>query len=355
MRVPMRTVRWLAVATVLTGLVLIIGVRLSGGPRITSRESPLFPAADLSITSIPPLRYHAIVIGIDSYADRGPEGWPDLANARADAEAIAATLRDEYDFDVTLLTDREATRERILSALDRLSNFGEQDAVLIYYAGHGFYDKRLGEGFWVPSDARRRVGDRWAKEDWIWNSTLTKVIDASRARHILVICDACYGGSLFRGDTVDESVEQDMTWYRRALAEPSRFLITSGDLEPVLDSGSGHSIFAQAVLNYLRFPDEPIFSASDLGLAIRRKVSALTGQMVRLGPLNVASHAGGEFVFLRREKIKDFVRPESIASSTRTAEKKRAGSSCKDTSEAVLQQAAAMYAQGFTNTARRIL
>ena len=89
-------------------------------------------------------------------------------------------------------------------------------------------------------------------------------------------------------------------WYHRANARPSRYLLTSGNLEPVLDTGARHSIFAQQLLNYLMFPEQDVFSASDLGKALRINVSALTGQMVRMGPLKVPSHAGGEFVFMRK-------------------------------------------------------
>jgi len=106
----------------------------------------------------------------------------------------------------------------------------------------------MNEGYWIPADARKKDGDRPAKEDWIWNSTITRIVGASGVRHVLVIADSCYGGSLFRGDK-PLSPSTGTEWYQRAVAKPSRYLIASGDLEPVLDSGSGHSVFAQQILN----------------------------------------------------------------------------------------------------------
>lgn len=250
-------------------------------------------SAPQSAEESPPLHYHALVIGIGDYSGTG---WPQLGTARADAEAIGDILRTRYGFDVTELTDRQATRENILRALDQLMKLTTRDALLIYFAGHGFYDQSMDEGYWIPYGARRSRMDQPAKEDWLWNSSISRVIGASPARHILLIADTCYGGSLFRGD--EEPVKSDR-WYQRAMAVPSRYLITSGNLEPVLDSGIRHSVFAQEILNYLQYTTQDVFSASDIAVSIRSKVSSLTGQLVRMGPLASPANAGGEFVFVR--------------------------------------------------------
>jgi hypothetical protein len=246
-----------------------------------------------------PPKYHALVVGIDHYREMDDgSGWASLRNARRDAEAVGALLLTQYGFQVRTLLDSEATRANLIRAFDELVHLSPNDAMLVYFSGHGYYDSELGEGFWIPADARRTEGGRPVTEEWVWNSTLTKIVGASRARHVLVVADACYGGSLFRGGE-EILARRRFEWYRRANDRPSRYLLTSGNLEPVLDSGARHSVFAQQILNYLAHPEEDIFSASDLGRAVRTQVSALTGQMVRMGPLKVASHAGGEFIFLR--------------------------------------------------------
>ena len=244
--------------------------------------------------------YRALVIGINQYKQAGSNGWQALNSARADAEAIAKTLAADYGFKVQTLLDGDATRSAILNALDDLVTTGADGADLIYFAGHGFFDDKLQEGYWIPADARKSIDGHQAKEDWLWNSTITRLISASSARHLLVMSDACYSGSLFRGDE-PLSARNNQAWYERAIVKPSRYLITSGGLEPVLDSGGGHSIFAQQVINYLEHSDRNIFSANDLGSALRERVAALTGQMVQMGPLPVSGHAGGEFVFVRQK------------------------------------------------------
>jgi hypothetical protein len=252
--------------------------------------------------------YRALVIGVNQYQQAGEGSWQALSTARGDAEAIAKTLSSDYGFQVQTLLDGEATRAAILSAMDDLATSGMDGADLIYFAGHGYYDEKLQEGYWIPADARKSVDGRQAKEDWLWNSTITRIIGASHARHVLVLSDACYSGSLFRGDE-PLSTRGSQAWYERAISKPSRYLITSGGLEPVLDSGVGHSVFAQQIINYLEHGERAVFSANDLGLALRERVAALTGQMVQMGPLPVSGHAGGEFVFVRR---KDGVQAASL-------------------------------------------
>ena len=90
-----------------------------------------------------------------------------------------------------------------------LRGLTDSDALLLYYAGHGEYDEDSGEGYWIPHDARQRSGSRKTKEDWVWNSALTKMVNASDARHVLVVADSCYGGSLFRGGGHEPPDAQD--------------------------------------------------------------------------------------------------------------------------------------------------
>ena len=125
--------------------------------------------------------YHAIVIGISKYAASGGSGWEPLVTARKDAEAVADTLEQKYDFKVTRLLDGDATRSAIVGALADMASLSSNDAVLIYFAGHGFFDETLGEGYWIPADARRAEVSGTANADWVWNSVVTKMVAATRA------------------------------------------------------------------------------------------------------------------------------------------------------------------------------
>lgn len=315
-------------------------------------------AAPEALTVLP--RYRALVIGINEYGAQGGAGWNPLRSARPDAEAVADLLEQQYGFEVQRLFDGEASRAAIVAGLDAVANGTQNDAVAVYYAGHGFYDDQKGEGYWIPSDARRRTGERPAAEDWVWNSTISTILGSSPARHVLVMADSCFAGSLYRG-AQDDASGRDLAWYRRALATPSRFLIASGSLEPVMDGGGRHSVFADQVLNFMKHAEPGIFSASELGLAIRDSVSTLTGQLVTMGPLAMASHAGGEFVFL-----KDGGRTgsEQFAALLESDPLPKAGESiavARDASPETVPagpsvlDAVRLRQQGATNSARRVL
>ena len=248
------------------------------------------------------LRYHAYVIGINKhkYNEKSALGWQTLETAENDAKEVGDVLEKEYGFEVRRLIGKYATRASIMGALDELAEFTEKDAVLIYFAGHGHFDKTIGEGFWIPYDAKRKLGAKWAKHDWIWNTITTKMTAVSQARHILIIADACYGGSIFRGGEDGEDVDdKDLSWYLRAASGKSRYAISSGGYERVSDSGAHHSAFAQSVLDHLKFTADPAFCASELAIGIKPKVHQLTGQLVCNAPLSGSVHVGGEFVFIK--------------------------------------------------------
>lgn len=271
------------------------------------------------------LNYHAVVIGISEYADHGASGWHDLTTAAKDATAIGDVLEKSYGFKVTRLIDGAATRAAVIAALDQISLLGPNDACLVYFAGHGSYAASSNEGFWIPCDAHSLVNNRKTVEDWVWNSTLTQVVDASQARHLLVIADSCFSGSLFRGPASDPAMDpsQDPAYqyYRRALQLPARQLLTSGSLEPVPDGGAVNSKFAQQILHYLNDPANRVFAASQLGAVVCPRVSSLTGTMPRFGAFDVGSHGGGDFVFTRVGlELPAGEAPELVASRSRAGD-----------------------------------
>ena len=94
--------------------------------------------------------YYALVIGINHY----PSPLNQLRTAVNDANAVGKLLHDRYGFQVQYLLDRDATRFNILNALSKLRNsLNENDSLLIYYGGHGYYDHDADKAYWLPVDA----------------------------------------------------------------------------------------------------------------------------------------------------------------------------------------------------------
>src|SRR5690242_337912 len=79
---------------------------------------------------------YALVIGIDTYTD--PRFAP-LGKAEDDATAFAELIkRPPFNFDVSTLFGKDATRDGIETALFQLRATGPDDRVLVYFAGHGY-------------------------------------------------------------------------------------------------------------------------------------------------------------------------------------------------------------------------
>ncbi|HEB88284.1 MAG TPA: hypothetical protein ENI85_01830 [Deltaproteobacteria bacterium] len=237
--------------------------------------------------------YHALVIGNGDYRH-----LPRLKTAKADAEAVAETLRDRYGFHVTLI--RDATRYDILSALNAMrARLTDEDNLLVYYAGHGELDKVNMRGQWLPVDAERD-----STANWISNVAITDILNAMNARHVMVVSDSCYSGALTRSAlaNLDGALSDDKrkAWLTTLASKRSRTALTSGGLSPVLDTGGGgHSVFARAFLDVLTGNDD-ILEGQRLYQELSARVTYAAQnyqfeQLPQYAPIKFAGHEAGDF------------------------------------------------------------
>ncbi len=237
---------------------------------------------------------YALVIGNNDYKG----GLPPLKTAVADATEVAKLLKTRYRFEdanVTLMVN--PTREAILSMLSKLREaLGPDDRLLIYYAGHGQVEKATSEGFWQPVDAR-------PKDDftWISNGELRRYLRGMSARHVLVVADSCFSGSLTRGAPGQPPASKDR-FFAEIDGKFSRKVITSGGTEPVADAGSGgHSVFAYYFLKALRENNAPYLTSFELYNGFVRAVANNAEQKPEYGTIAMAGDEGaGDFTFALR-------------------------------------------------------
>ncbi|MCH7938095.1 MAG: caspase family protein [Proteobacteria bacterium] len=229
--------------------------------------------------------YHALIIGIDDY-----ENLPKLKTAVRDAKAIAAMLENNYGFKVNMLIDPE--RADIIDALDEYrETLGPTDNLLIYYAGHGWLDEESGEGYWLTRSAKSNRRSRW-----ISNATITNTLKVLSAKHVMVVADSCYSGTLTRAAAVGF---RDKEYYRRMASKQARVAMVSGGLEPVADdTGKGNSPFATALLDALR-KNPDVIDGTRLFSEIRRPVILNAQQTPEYSDVRNAGHEGGDFLFVR--------------------------------------------------------
>ena len=138
-------------------------------------------------------------------------------------------LTNFYTFEknnVILLTDPE--KKEIFRTLNFYrDNLSPNDNLFMFYAGHGCYDNKSNMGYLIPSDAEYKMD-----ADWISFQDIRKKFEVIAAKHILLIADACYAGSIFRGgDSNAEDGIDDMTLGQ--LSKKSRTAFTSAYLQPV--------------------------------------------------------------------------------------------------------------------------
>ena len=229
--------------------------------------------------------YHALVIGNNDY-----QFMPPLKTAANDAQAVAQLLHEKYGFSVETLFN--ATRSDILLALSRYRRtLSIDDNLLIYYAGHGWLDMAGDEGYWLPVDAEKDI-----ETHWISNSYMTTTLRALEARHVIVVADSCYSGKLTRGVNIKD---RTASYLARIVRKRSRTVLSSGGLEPVLDSGgqNNHSVFASAFIGALS-ENEGVVDATQIFSSIRRAVMLNSHQMPEYADIRYAGHDGGDFLFV---------------------------------------------------------
>jgi hypothetical protein len=117
-----------------------------------------------------------------------------------------------------------------------------------------------------------------------------------KAKHVLIVADSCYSGKLARGVHI---IERNPGYLSRLSQKRARCVISSGGLEPVIDSGGDgrHSIFASAFLNTLK-ENPDIMDSSQLFNKLRRPVMLNSDQTPEYSDIRKAGHEGGEFLFV---------------------------------------------------------
>ncbi|MBP9070637.1 MAG: caspase family protein, partial [Bacteroidia bacterium] len=111
-----------------------------------------------------PGKFYAIIIGASNYSD---PGIPDLDSLPIkDAMALKKVLSQKYIFDKeNIKALYNPTRRDIVIAFAEMSKkITSEDNLLIFYAGHGHYEKESDLGYWLPVDAE--VGN---PSNWLYN------------------------------------------------------------------------------------------------------------------------------------------------------------------------------------------
>jgi hypothetical protein len=239
-----------------------------------------------SIESVTGENYYALLIGIESYKDKEMN----LQFPLKDLKKLKDVLLNQYLFEEkNIITLANPQRNEIFKIFQYLKKkITLKDNILIFYAGHGYYDENMDQGFWYPSDATR--DDR---TNWISNSEIVSLVKSVSAKHTLLIADACFSGSIFLTRKPFYNYNKSI---KLAYSLRSRKGMTSGANTPVPDK----SVFVEYFIKKLKQNTNKYLLAETLYLDFRDPVTnnSATVQTPLYGELD--GDEGGEFIFIQK-------------------------------------------------------
>lgn len=220
------------------------------------------------------VRIWAVVVGAARYSH-----MPVLRYTDDDAYQIYAFLKSPEggalpDEQVKLLIDEDATRTNILDAMRTVFfKADENDVVLFYFSGHGL------QGSFLPTDFD-------GYNNLIKHEEIKNLLQVSKAKHKLVVADACHSGSLLamRSST---SVNQILMKYYKAFEDSTggtALLMSSKSEEYSLEDGGLRSgIFSHFLVRGLKGEadksENGIITIEELFSYVHQNVRLYTGNL----------------------------------------------------------------------------
>jgi len=227
----------------------LVAINSTGG-KVSSTRNVLVGTDELAIAIDANRKDYALIFATDNY-----ENWGDLVNPINDAKTIEDILKDKYGFQTEIILN--ATLEEMTAKLYdyNTKRFNPQDQLFVFFAGHGYYDEVLGEGYVVASNSL--MNDK-GKNSYLAHSILRQRLENIKCEHIFLTMDVCFGGTFDpvlakarAGEAMDEAT--DTQYLVRKLTKRTRKYLTSGSKQYVPDGAPGkHSPFAAKFIQALR-------------------------------------------------------------------------------------------------------
>ena len=225
----------------------LIAINKKGG-MVSSKRNILHGIDDITATVDANRKDYALIIAIDEY-----ENWGDLSNPINDANTIESILVEKYGFESEKLINPTVEQLNDIVYEYNSRRFNPQDQLLIFVAGHGYFDETLEEGYIVASNSLKNDKGRTS---YLSHNLLRVRIDNIKCEHIMLVMDVCFGGTFDpvlarrRGEELEK---EDAEYLVKKLTKRTRKYLTSGSKEYVPDGRPGmHSPFAEKFILALR-------------------------------------------------------------------------------------------------------
>lgn len=232
-------------------------------------------------------KYYALIIGNNDYQDPSINS---LDEPIKDATKLFNVLTSQYTFDLkNVIFLKNASYVQMIEAFDNLSkNITPNDNLLVFYAGHGWWDENKNLGYWLPTDAKKTN-----TAFWIANSRISDYMSSINSKHTLLIADACFSGSIFKTRNAFADAQPAIN---KLYEMPSKKAMTSGNLKEVPDK----SVFLQFLVKRLAENKDKYTSSDVLFSSFRQAVLNNSPTEPQYGVIQNAGDEGGEFIFIQK-------------------------------------------------------
>lgn len=237
-------------------------------------------------TTTPQGKNYCLLIASQNYEDTS---IPSLEKPIGDAIKLKLILKRKYNFqDDNIFTSFNPSQNDLKKVFTMLSEeIGENDNLVIFYAGHGIWSEQDKKGYWLLADAR--YAD---KNTWFPNKSMLSLIGDISSRNTLLITDACFSGSVFR----TRGINKENTVAEILSNKIARVAITSGNDSEVPDE----SVFMRYLIQALENNNEKSLSSQKMFVNhIIEAVMTESNTEPRYGTLEEAGHIGGDFIFTK--------------------------------------------------------
>ncbi|MBD2495825.1 caspase family protein [Nostoc sp. FACHB-280] len=191
----------------------------------------------------------ALLVGINEYSE--DDGLPSLEGCITDVRLQQELLIHRFDFksqDILTLTDKQATRQGILTAFEEhlIKQAKPEDTVLFHFSGHGTKvkdpDGDSPDGLnstLIPVDGKLppRFPEQGGPVQHIMGHTLFLLMSALKTDNVTVVLDSCHSGGGKRGNLrvrsvnggalllpSQEELEYQRQWLKRLGLSPQEFI-----------------------------------------------------------------------------------------------------------------------------------
>jgi hypothetical protein len=231
-------------------------------------------------------KYYALLLAVNDYAD---PGFATLSGPIEDATSLKGVLTRKYGFEESNITFLKNPKFEDLDVVfeEMRNKVSAEDWLLIFYAGHGWFDEQAQIGYWLPSDASKAN-----KSKWLRNSALVENIRAINSKHTFLIADACFSGGIFKTRSVNNNASAEIG---NLMKKNSRKAMTSGRLTPVPDK----SVFMKYFLKALEENENRFLPTEDLYDIVRMGMRNNADTRPEYGEIKDTGDEGGNFVFIQ--------------------------------------------------------